>query len=40
MKTIQAIADDWMMGEDPDQLALEVGMDRVQEAIDALEDRI
>jgi hypothetical protein len=40
MKSLQAIAEELMMGENPDQLALEVGMDRVNDAISMLEDRV
>jgi hypothetical protein len=39
-KSLQQIADDLISGNDPNQLALEVGIDRVNEAIDILEDRI
>lgn len=40
MKNIQQIAEDLMLGESPDQLAQEVGWDRVNEAIDMLSDRV
>lgn len=39
MKSLREIADDLMTGEAPDELALEVGMDRINDAISMLEDR-
>jgi hypothetical protein len=40
MKSLQTIAEDLMLGSDPETLAQEVGWDRLNEAIDMLSDRV